>query len=232
MLVTLEKIEDYVSPRRQSSAAYRIIRDDIIAGAHQPGKKLKIQDLALDLKVSPSAVREALSQLVPEQLVVSKDQRGFQVAPLSIADLEDLTELRCGIEATALRRSVEQGDIDWETRVISAGHRLRALTRPASGKSPGVAEWRARHSDFHTALVSGCGSPRLMALHAQLYEQSERYRVLSAAIESDRDVDQEHQDLVTLALARDAEKLVFNMLSHIRYTTMLIVQGAKALAFD
>lgn len=231
MLATLEKNEDFESPRRQSSTAYRIIRDDIIAGAYQPGKKLKIQDLALDLKVSPSAVREALSQLVPEQLVVSQDQRGFQVAPLSIADLEDLTDLRCEIEATALRRSVEQGDIDWETRVISAEHRLRALTRPASGNSPGLVEWRGRHADFHAALVSGCGSPRLIALHAQLYEQSERYRVLSAAIETERDVDQEHRELVTLALARDAEKLAANMLLHIRHTTMLIVKGAKAMAF-
>lgn len=39
-----------------------------------------------------------------QQLVVSQDQRGFHVAPLSIADLRDLTDLRCEIEAIARRR--------------------------------------------------------------------------------------------------------------------------------
>ena len=91
-------------PRSQTSLAYEVIRSDILNGRHLPEKKLKIQELALELDVSPGAVREALSRLVPEQLVVSRDQRGFVVAPLSIADLIDLTDLRCEIEAVALRR--------------------------------------------------------------------------------------------------------------------------------
>ncbi|MDI1364291.1 MAG: GntR family transcriptional regulator, partial [bacterium] len=98
------------SPRSQTRLAYEAIRADILTGKHAPDRKLKIQDLAADLKVSPGAVREALSRLVPEQLVVSLDQRGFVVAPLSVADLEDLTDLRCEVEAIALRRSVERGD--------------------------------------------------------------------------------------------------------------------------
>lgn len=219
--------ESPTGPRNQSSTAYQVIRDEIIAGIHPPGKKLKIQDLAHELKVSPSAVREALSRLVPEQLVISRDQRGFIVAPLSIADLEDLTDLRCEIETIALRRSVERGDIEWEARVIAAAHRLRALHKPESGRSPGAAEWIAGHADYHAALVSGCGSRRLMALHAQLYEQSERYRMLSALAESDRDVETEHQRLVDLALARDAEGLVASTIEHIRHTTKLIVEAAR-----
>ena len=213
-------------PRNQSSAAYRVIRDAIIVGIHPPGKKLKIQDLANELNVSPSAVREALSRLVPEQLVISRDQRGFIVAPLSIADLEDLTDLRCEIEEIALRRSVERGDIEWEARVIAAGHRLRSLPKPTSGRSPGAAEWVASHADYHAALVSGCGSRRLMALHAQLYEQSERYRMMSAN-EGDRDVEAEHQKIVELALARDADALVAHMIDHLRHTTALSVRAAE-----
>lgn len=232
MLATPDKGESIGGPRNQSSAAYQVIRDHIITGIHPPGKKLKIQDLALELQVSPSAVREALSRLVPEQLVISRDQRGFVAAPLSIADLEDLTDLRCEIETIAIRRSVEQGDIEWETRVVAAGHRLRSLPKPRSGRSPGAAEWIAAHSDYHAALVSGCGSRRLMALHAQLYEQSERYRMLSAFAESDRDVDGEHRRLVELALARDADGLIASLVDHIRHTTALIVEAARNNAFS
>lgn len=231
MLATLDNDKPIASSRNQSSAAYESIREDIITGAHPPGKKLKIQDLAAELRVSPSAVREALSRLVPEQLVISRDQRGFLVAPLSIADLEDLTELRCEIESIALRRSVERGDIEWEARVIAAGHRLRSTPIPQPGKGLGVAEWIASHADYHAALISGCESRRLMALHAQLYEQSERYRLLSAFAESDRDVVEEHQKLVELALARDADGLIASMVDHIRHTTRLIIDAANNNAF-
>lgn len=219
------------APRSQSSLAYETIRNDIIGGAHPPGKKLKIQDLANELKVAPGAVREALSRLVPEQLVISQDQRGFSVSPLSIEDLEDLTDLRCEIEAIALRRSLARGDVEWEARLIAAAHRLRAETQPAPGKGANLSAWVVRHAEYHHALVSACGSERLLDLHKRLYDQSERYRILSAFGEAKRDVIDEHQKLLDLALARDAERLVAEMTEHLRKTTNLIVAAARRNAF-
>lgn len=220
------------SSKSQTSVAYEAIRNEIISGTHQPGKKLKIQDLADELGVAPGAVREALSRLVPERLVISRDQHGFSVAPLSIDDLIDLTELRCEIEAIALRRAVANSNVDYEVRLISAAHRLRSMAQPVPGKGAVTADWLAQHAEFHLALVSACDSPRLIALHAQLYEQSERYRILSAYVETKRDVRDEHQKLVDLALARDADALVAEMTKHIRLTTDLIVNGVKNATFD
>ena len=121
-------------PRSQASLAYTRIRADILAGRRAPDEKLKIADLAAVLAVSPGAIREALSRLVPEQLVVSRDQRGFVVAPLSIEDLEDLTDLRCELEAIALRRSVARGDTNWEASVLAAAHRLRRTLMATSAE--------------------------------------------------------------------------------------------------
>jgi GntR family carbon starvation induced transcriptional regulator len=155
-------------PRSQTSMAYELIRSDILGGRLMPEKKLKIANLAEELNVSPGAVREALSRLIPEQLVISRDQRGFVVAPLSLADLSELTDLRCEIEAIALRRSVEFSDVNWEANILAAEHRLR---NGHSGLSDDDAKrvWTQNHAAFHTALVSACGSRRLLALHAQLY---------------------------------------------------------------
>lgn len=213
--------------KSQTSLAYEAIRNDIIAGRHLPDKKLKIQELAEELKVAPGAVREALSRLVPEQFVISRDQRGFVVAPLSIADLLDLTDLRCEIESIALRRSLARGDVDWEVRLISAAHRLRSTPKPNLGRGEVTADWLAHHREYHAALIGACGSPRLMALHAQLYEQSERYRIMSAFVETGRNVGAEHDKFEKLALARDADTLVAEMTAHIRLTTDLIVASAR-----
>jgi DNA-binding GntR family transcriptional regulator len=215
------------SPKSQATLAYEAIRGDILAGRHAPDKKLKIQDLASDLDVSPGAVREALSRLVPEQLVVSRDQRGFVVAPLSIADLEDLTDLRCEIEEIALRRSVERGDVNWEANLLAAAHRLRSIPLRIDGDVVLRREWVDAHAAFHAALVAACGSRRLLTLHAQLYEQSERYRGLSAHLETDRNVAHEHQEIVNLALARDADGLVDATLDHLRTTTKLIAGSVR-----
>lgn len=211
-------------PRNQTSMAYQAIRRDILAGRHAPNRKLKIQELSEELGVSPGAVREALSRLVPEELVVSRDQRGFLVAPLSADDLIDLTDLRCDIEALALRRSVENGDVNWEAGIIAAEHRLRSVSQ-APNREDTLREWSDNHALFHTALVSACRNRRLLALHAQLYEQSERYRGLLFHLENDRNVDDEHREIVGYALARNADALVSKTVDHLRKTTELIIAG-------
>jgi GntR family transcriptional regulator, carbon starvation induced regulator len=211
-------------PRNQTTVAYEALRADILNGRRIPEKKLKIQDLAEELGVSPGAVREALSRLVPEGLVVSRDQRGFHVAPVSLADLTDLTDIRCEVESLALRRSVALGDINWEAGILAAEHRLRSKA-PAVLDEDFYVKWRRNHAIFHSTLVSACGSRRLLALHGQLYEQSERYRGLSAQLESDRDVHEEHRRIVEFALARDANALVSAMVDHFRITTASIVEG-------
>lgn len=213
----------------QATEAYGAIRSGIVAGRYAPDSKLKIQDLAVGLDVSPGAIREALSRLLPDQLVVSRDQRGFTVAPVSLRDLEELTELRCEVEALALRKSIREGDIEWEAGLVAASHRLRAQPPRIDGSASLRPEWVEAHAIFHEALVAGCRNQRIRALHAQLYEQSERYRGLAAHHEAeDRDVPAEHQRILDLALARDADALVDMAVSHIRTTANSIVAVATS----
>lgn len=220
---------DPPAPRSQASAAYERLREDILAGRLQPGERLKVAEIAGALEVSPGAVREALSRLVPERLVVFRDQKGFVVAPLSIEDLEDLTDLRCEVEAIALRRSVLRGDVGWEGSVLAAAHRLRRTKILTSADRSLNRDWVERHRTFHRTLVSACGSPRLLDLLAQLYEQSERYRSLSFPTlgESERDRQGEHQALADAALDRNADGLVELTIKHFRETTARIVKAAE-----
>ena len=62
---------------------YDRIRADLLACRIEPGARLKIGELCQTLSVSLSAVREALSRLSSEGLVVAEPQRGFRVAPIS-----------------------------------------------------------------------------------------------------------------------------------------------------
>jgi DNA-binding GntR family transcriptional regulator len=209
------------NPRTQSSRAYLRLKREILFGRFRPNDKLKIVELAEAFEVSAGAMREALSRLIPEGLVVSRDQRGFIVAPLSLDDLDDLTQVRIDIEELALRRSLARGDSDWEALVLAAAHRLRRTSKFADS---GEIEfgWVELHDRFHSALVAACGSPQLLSIRAHLQQQTERYRFITAYKGIGREFEREHQEIVDAALDRDADKLVTLTRAHFRSTSDLV----------
>ena len=111
----------------QSSVAdivYDRLRADILGGALQPGMKLKLEGLRGRYDVSINTLRETLSRLSADGLVEAEGQRGFTVMPASLADLIDITETRRLLECHAARLSVERADLEWESRLVAAYHKL------------------------------------------------------------------------------------------------------------
>lgn len=187
-----------------SEQAYQIIRGRILRGITVAGEKLKIDDLQRDLEISSSPLREALNRLVAENLVTADERRGFRAAPVTIGDLMDLTTMRIVVEPGALEASMKAGSDAWESQVVAAFYRLdRIERRIAAGKASRDDEWTARHKEFHLSLISACGSERLTALCAKLFDQSERYRRLSASLRhKPRKTASEHKKLMEAALSR------------------------------
>jgi DNA-binding GntR family transcriptional regulator len=201
------------------------LRADLLSCRIPPGSRLKIQDLCQRLSVSLGAIREALSRLTSEGLVVAEPQRGFRAAPISPEDLQDLTKVRVEIDSLCLRRAIELGDVDWEARLVAAFHRLSRMPERAPDDPVRASdEWAEAHGVFHTALVEGCESPWLMRLHRQLYDQSERYRRLSVSVAPrPRNIRGEHQKILDAVLARDADKAVRLLAAHIGATTTILL---------
>ena len=211
----------------QASFAYDSIRADILCGHHMPNKKLKVHELALSLGISPGAVREALFRLVSEHLVETRDQRGFAVTPVSITDLQELTDLRCDIESIACRRSVERGGIEWEGGLVAAQYKLRATSARFTEDGEVSLEFLAAHAAFHQALVAAAGNQRLLAIRAQLYEQYQRFRAFYSHVAGRRHLAADHDKLAEFALARDADALVETIVDHVSQTTRRIIQAIE-----
>ncbi len=218
-----------------TQGAYEGLRADLLACRILPGKKLKIQELCTRFSVSLGAIREALSRLTSEGLVVAEPQRGFRAAPISASDLVDLTMVRVEIDSLCLRRAITCGDVGWESRLVAAAHRL-ARTPEQTPDDPARSneDWVEAHAAFHLALVDGCDSLWLLHLHSLLYAQSERYRRLSVPFAiSGRNVNEEHQAILNATLARDAEAAVRLLATHLEATTHIllgaVVEGRKLL---
>lgn len=202
------------------------LRTDVLACRLKPGERLVINQLCQELDVSLGAVREALSRLTSEGLVIAEPQRGFRVAPISAADLQDLTNVRVEIELLCLKDSIAKGDIHWEARLVAAQHLLARTPEKASGDFRLLSEgYASAHRGFHEALVSGCKSPWLLRLRALLYDQSERYRRLSLPL-AERDVNSEHRAIADAALARDVPRAAALLTAHLERTSQILLHTA------
>ena len=218
-----------------TQTAYERLRADLLACRLCPGERLRINDLCVALGVSLSAVREALSRLTAEGLVVAEPQRGFRAAPISDAELRDLTAVRIEIETLCLRRSLAAGDVGWEERLVAAHHRLsRTPARDVDDPHRVAEPWAEAHAAYHAALVAGCDSPWLLRLRGILYAQTERYRRLSVPLaRMERDLPREHREIMEAALARDVDGACALLASHFELTsTILLDAGQGAVMGD
>ncbi len=100
------------SGRTLAGDAYEAIRQAIGVGTFKPGDRLSFADLQALCNMSVTPVREALARLTAEGFTVLDDHRGYTVAPLSLAELRDVTATRQLCEGEALRLSVLNGDAD------------------------------------------------------------------------------------------------------------------------
>lgn len=200
--------------RTLAEHAYAALREDIQAGRLAPGTKLRTSVLKARFGVSQGTIREALTRLVGDALVTLEEQRGFRVAPVSATDLHDLIELRKLVEGEGLARSIRLGDDSWEGAVAGVFHELqrveaRLATAIKSGDKAAIAAtstvWEEINARFHLSVISACGSPRLLKLYADLYDQTARYRTVRFLHHGHtlRSVDDEHRAIFDAVLARD-----------------------------
>lgn len=201
-------------PATLGEAAYQRLRADIVAGAIKAGTPLRLEALRQRYGLSFSPLREALMRLQSERLVISTALRGFSVAPLSREEMRDATETRILIECEALRRSMRDGDDDWEAGIVAAFHALSLQVERQSRTSGSldageIFAMEERHHQFHRALIAHCGSPRLLTLSSQLYVETQRYRlpnlVGQIATKQRRNVAKEHQEIMEATLRRSEE---------------------------
>lgn len=207
-----------------AEAAYHALQQAIVTGDLGPGHKLKIAVLRKDFGFGAAPLREALSRLIGERIVVQQSNRGFYVRDVSVADVEDLGQIRIRLECEALQDSLTRGDDSWEAQVVAAYHSLQLAERRKENSQ----DIETRNKAFHDALVSACQSPWLLDLRGQIYAHHERYRNLSRRLgNSGRDTPAEHAAIYKAAIARDIETTCAETANHITRTTEFAVRAMQ-----
>ena len=155
------------------------IRRDISFGVLRPDQKLKLTDLRQAYGGSNHSMRETLRILSSEGVVEATNQRGFRVTSATEDDLRDILLVRLEVEKLGLKRSLERGDVAWESRVVAALHSVSRADAVVQENPDDVTalEWDEACRDLSMTLISASGSPRLASIAAQFYGQSRRFRL-------------------------------------------------------
>ena len=207
-----------------ASSVYDMMRQDILKGDLPPGEKLRVEYLRDRYGVGASPIREALTRLSVDGVVMRVDQKGFRVATVSVAELDELIKTRCWLEETAIRESIAAGDDAWEERLVLAFHRLSKAPRSAEQITYAInPDWEVLHRAFHLALIGACGSRWLISYCEQLNDLADRYRQLAVRVTYPRrnELD-EHKAIMDAAVNRDPDRAVEVLMDHYRRTAEII----------
>lgn len=197
--------------------AYHRLREDVLCSAIKAGEKIRIDLLAERYQMGTSPIRECMSRLAAEGLLVAEGQRGYWVAQISLQDFRDITSVRLSLETQALALSIEHGDLDWESEVVAAFHRLSQIEKQSLDRADIGSAWERENRAYHTTLISRCPSKWLLRFTSTLYDQSERYRRASIAKQpiAPAVVQRAHRSIMDAALNRNADDACAALSKHI-----------------
>lgn len=179
---------------------YDQLRVEMISCALPPGTEIREAELALRFGVSKSPVRDALMRLEREGLVITLPRQGYRVAPVSLADVQDMFHLRDALEQACMERIVRRASDEQLATLDTFKH-----YDPADWPGGFVAYNR----EFHRTLARIAGNARMRDQLIDLIDQMERAVQLSVSSLKKGDPQQlvdEHVELINALQGRQASR--------------------------
>ena len=195
---------------------YEQLREAILHGRLAPGVVVSQVQLAKELGVSRTPLREAVRVLQREGLVEGEANRMVRVTPFSIQDIEQLYAVRIANEALGIRLTVPAMTADDDAFLEQS---LREMARYAAERD--IDTWERHHRAFHAHLVRE-GGKRLADLLSDLSDHAERYRRLYITSEP-RAMSvgaAEHEAIVQRCRSRDGASAAAELARHLARTAL------------
>lgn len=198
------------------SWVYDRLRDDIVAGTLAPGQKLTLDSLKERYTVGITPLREALYRLSSSLLVEAEDQRGFRVAPVTVAHLQDIISSRQHIETLVLRDAFRYGGKEWKAAIFAAFKLLERTPMYEVENGPITRAWETAHRRFHQAVLSAARSRALLHFQTMLWDHAARYRnIVAPALLDEAELSAEHAELTRAIELGDEEMACLLLRRHI-----------------
>lgn len=204
---------------KASERVYSDLRKRLMTGYYPPRAQLKEQDLSTEYEVSRTPVRVALAQLVAEGLLVAEPNRGVFVAEWTLPDVGEVFGLRRLLEAHAAGLAALRHTTEHLQDLEAINTRMARAAQAADRSAARIGKIQSANNEFHRALLTMSGSPRLIAICGglvdtpmiigsfHLYDDNEIIRSIA-----------QHDQIIRSISARDYEYAFQCMSIHLRAT--------------
>lgn len=215
------------TPDGHGAAGIRVaeaLRTSILNGDYRPGERIRQEVLAERYGASRVPVREALRTLEAEGLVTLIANTGAWVTRISLAECEEMYQIRERIEPLLLRMNLP----------LLGGGDVAELERLATAmETADVEEFLALDRAFHLSCYDLAPTSMLGDLVVQLWNRTQHYRRAFTRVfrsEGDRSVHHEHHLLVAAIRRRDADEAERVLSGHIRRTRLELARHPEVFA--
>lgn len=183
-------------------AAYDQIRRRILDNVWPPGHRALEQEVALELGMSRTPVREALLQLQNEGLVEVIPRHGVRVLPVSPTDMREIYEILTALECMAAELLARKRPSDAELQpLVDATDAMDAAL-----KADDLDAWAQADERFHAQLLELAGNRQLQATVLNYWDRAHRARMFSLRLRpAPVDSTREHMQLVDSLRAGDPD---------------------------
>ncbi|MDH7804052.1 MULTISPECIES: GntR family transcriptional regulator [unclassified Rhizobium] len=207
--------------------AHQELRARIVSGRLRGGERLLPNELATDLGISPTPVKEACLKLEADGLVINSSRRGMVVRDFTVEDVEELYAARMLLEKGAVEVAFDAGQLDeaLHAQLLESLAKHREFAKSASLDDLSKALFHDR--SFHTALVSAARIPVISGTHERILDQTHTVFV-SILGDYARSVE-EHQNIADAIAARSKAQIVDALWRHLERSRQNTLRQVRLL---
>lgn len=206
---------------------YLAIKQEIQNHELKPGSPVSIKDLAQRMKISPTPVREAISRLEQEGLIVSKNGRKV-LFMLTVAEINQIFDLKKSIESAIAALAVERGKPEafksFEKLFSQIREFQKSMDHFAETDPARLSVWLKFDAEFHDLLYLMAENAKAKEIITLLNLQWHRFRLALLSLPGmlEKSID-EHIKIGNAVIARDKERCVYEMSSHLELVRRSLV---------
>lgn len=201
-------INEYLPLR---DVVFYTLRQAILKGELEPGERLMEMQLAEQLGVSRTPIREAIRKLELEGFVLMIPRRGAIVAKITEKDLKDVLEVRASLERLSTKLACERMEEETIEELREAQEAFKAALR-----GDDITLQAQKDVEFHDVIYKSTNNLRLIQMLNNLREQMYRYRLeyLKDGTSHQKLVE-EHEAIIEALSRRDTEETTNIMVGHV-----------------
>ena len=201
-------INEYLPLR---DVVFYTLRQAILKGELEPGERLMEMQLAEQLGVSRTPIREAIRKLELEGLGLMIPRRGAIVAKITEKDLKDVLEVRASLERLSTKLACERMEEETIEELREAQEAFKAALR-----GDDITLQAQKDVEFHDVIYKSTNNLRLIQMLNNLREQMYRYRLeyLKDGTSHQKLVE-EHEAIIEALSRRDTEETTNIMVGHV-----------------